>query len=383
MKTYDYIILGAGISGLSLAYKLAKSPLGNKNILIIDGKTTIPDHALAFWENEPSDFESVVSKTWSQIGFRSNIYNADYVLKSYKYKLIKTIDFYNFIYTELEKYPNITIRKERVEGVTDKIEYAEVKTNQSTFQSRFCFDSIFKNEEVKENIKETQFYSTQYFTGWEIKTTEEVFTPEVPILFDFRIKQEEDFQFFYILPYSKTSALIEFVHLKSADANEELKKYINEVLKVRDYKILKREGGASPLTNYEFPRKLSEHVLSIGIKGGQIKPSSGYAFTRIQKDNEDIINSLIKYDHTFNLNKTSWFYRTCDSTFLDIFENNSNHSEKIFINLFKHYPGDKIFKFLDEKSNLLDKFLMGCSFLQLKDESRKTFFKTLLRNVIT
>jgi lycopene beta-cyclase len=390
MKTYDYIILGAGISGLSLAYKLAKSQLHNKNILVIDEKAKVPDHALAFWENAPSDFESIVFKTWSQVGFRSNDYNANYKLRDYKYKLIKTTDFYNFVYTELKKYPNITILKEKVENITDKLGYAEIKTNHGTFKARFCFDSIFKNTEVFEKIKNSQLYSTQYFTGWEIKTSEETFDPEAPILFDLRTNQGEDFRFFYILPYSKTSALIEFVHLKSTDPNKVLKKYITEVLEIiakgnplwrKDYEILKREGGSTPLTNYIFPRKLSSHVLSIGIKGGQAKPSSGYVFTRIQKDSEYIANSLIKYNHPFNLPKTSWFYRICDSTFLDIFENNPNFSEKIFVNLFKNYPVDKIFKFLDEKANLFDKFLMGCSFLPLKGETRKLFFKTLFKNI--
>ena len=33
---YDFVIAGGGLSGLSLAYHLAHSPLGDKSILIVD-----------------------------------------------------------------------------------------------------------------------------------------------------------------------------------------------------------------------------------------------------------------------------------------------------------------------------------------------------------
>ncbi|MCB0229109.1 MAG: lycopene cyclase, partial [Anaerolineae bacterium] len=36
VKHYDFVLAGGGLAGLSLACRLARSPLGSKSMLIID-----------------------------------------------------------------------------------------------------------------------------------------------------------------------------------------------------------------------------------------------------------------------------------------------------------------------------------------------------------
>jgi lycopene beta-cyclase len=42
-------------------------------------------------------------------------------------------------------------------------------------------------------------------------------------------------------------------------------------------------------------------VLAIGVNGGRIKPSTGYAFSRVQADSEAIVQSLLTHGHPFAL----------------------------------------------------------------------------------
>ncbi|MEO1385612.1 MAG: lycopene cyclase family protein, partial [Bacteroidota bacterium] len=46
--------------------------------------------------------------------------------------------------------------------------------------------------------------------GWYIQTKQSFFNPEEMILMDFRIPQDEDVRFVYVLPVSENKALIEF-----------------------------------------------------------------------------------------------------------------------------------------------------------------------------
>ena len=65
-NTYNYIIAGGGMAGLSLAFYLNQNPhFKDKTILIIDrDEKNTNDHTWCFWETEPSRFSNLASATW-------------------------------------------------------------------------------------------------------------------------------------------------------------------------------------------------------------------------------------------------------------------------------------------------------------------------------
>ena len=73
MQEKDYIIIGAGASGLLLAYELGKDPyFKDKKILIIDKDSKKSITALGVWEAGKSDLDQLVTKTWEQIYVANN-----------------------------------------------------------------------------------------------------------------------------------------------------------------------------------------------------------------------------------------------------------------------------------------------------------------------
>ena len=66
MKDFNYIIIGGGCAGLSLAYELEiNNKLENKTLAIIEPRTNyIRDKTWSFWRIRPHNFEDCVIKSW-------------------------------------------------------------------------------------------------------------------------------------------------------------------------------------------------------------------------------------------------------------------------------------------------------------------------------
>ena len=66
MKEFDYIIIGGGCAGLSLAYELdLNSKLKDKTLAIIEPRDEYKrDKTWSFWKVSPHNFEDCIIKSW-------------------------------------------------------------------------------------------------------------------------------------------------------------------------------------------------------------------------------------------------------------------------------------------------------------------------------
>ena len=66
MIDFDYIIIGGGCAGLSLAYELQiNNKIENKTLAIIEPSTNYErDKTWSFWKVNPHNFEDCVIKSW-------------------------------------------------------------------------------------------------------------------------------------------------------------------------------------------------------------------------------------------------------------------------------------------------------------------------------
>lgn len=221
-----------------------------------------------------------------------------------------------------------------------------------------CFDwSLYKPNPARyRSLK-------QQFTGWEIETPAKAFNPDVPILLDFRTPQHGELRFSYLLPFSQRRALVESVLCTAAPVGWEaceqvVRAYVGEILGIKEYRVSRKERGITPLTDQPFRRRTSKHVMTIGTWGGRIKPSTGYAFTRIQRDSSAIVHSLLHVGHPFNIAPSPRRYRFFDSVLLRILDDHGESISPILSALFKQNPGDRVFRFLDEIASPWDNLLM-------------------------
>jgi lycopene beta-cyclase len=348
MKCYDFVFAGGGISALSLALHLIHSPLRSRTMLIVDKDAKAHnDRTLCFWANRPTLFDDAVCREWRQLRFVGEGADRIVSLGSYRYKMIRGLDFYRFTRRQLSAYVNVDFAQGVVERVEDDCDHARVWIDGQAFGGRWVFDSRLQPDQPRPDP--SRYHSLrQHFQGWLIETPDAAFDPATPTFLDFRTPQNGEMRFFYVLPFGERRALVEYVGQREENFEPVLKDYIERILKIKCYAVAAVEGGSNPLTDRPFPRKAGSHIMTIGTAGGRLKPTSGYAFTRIQKDSAAIVDSLLRHGHPFDVPSGSGLYTLCDALLLHIMQRRGGQIKPIFTAMFRNNPIQRVFRFLDE-----------------------------------
>lgn len=357
MKDYDYIICGGGMAGLSLAYYLKKSKLTDKSILIIEPtEKNNNDRTWAFWERTPNTFEDILYRKWDSVQL-IDVNGTPQILDmgGYQYKLLRGIDFYNFVIGELKKFEGIEWLKDSVKNIKETTDGGIVETQSGKLLSAsLFFDSTYHlNLTLKHNHN-----LLQHFKGYVIQTEKPWFNPLLPVMMNFNIEQKGDCRFIYILPFDEHTALVEYTLfseklLDKEEYDSELKKYIAEQLQLAEYKIIEEEFGIIPMsdaTAQEFPGK---YLVRIGTAGGYTNAATGYTFQNTQQKLKRLVESLEKTGSPKT--KENWFngrFRFYASVLLNVLEQKRHPAADIFARLYRKNPPARVFSFLDGDTNL-------------------------------
>ena len=338
MKDFDFIIIGGGCAGLSLAYELEiHKKLENKSLAIIEPRLEYKrDKTWSFWRVEKHNFDDCVKKNWED--FSINVPSKTKHLKcnNYPYQSIDSGLFYKKVINKLKENKNISFFK-NIEEVNQ--------------DNSFIFNSVPSIKNEKKSL-------WQHFCGVEIKTKENIFDDGIINLMDFDCEQKDSVHFFYTLPFQKNRALIETTWLSKMndetlkDYDNQIKKYIEQNLKIKNYEIVYKEEGAIPLF---YPSNTNEiNKINIGTAGGMTRLSTGYTFLNIQEQSKYIRMNIenIKNIKRFQIKKK---YQLLDKIFLKVLEKNPEKMPDIFFNMFTAST-NKVIKFLSNKSNFLEDF---------------------------
>ncbi|MCK0144293.1 lycopene cyclase family protein [Arenibacter sp. F26102] len=378
MATYDYIIIGAGASGLLLADALGKDNFfAQKTILLLEKNLHKQnDRTWCFWEIGQGDFDDILHKTWDHIFVADDKFSKRTPIAPYTYKMLRAEDFYHTYRNKINGHTNITFLEGNVKEIQDKDHEVLVTTDTDAFKGRKIFNSIF---DYKPLLKQKRYpVLQQHFIGWFIKTTKPIFDRDQATFMDFSVPQKGNTRFMYVLPFSQTEALVEYTLFSENVLLEQeyegaIKSYLNN-LDCKDYEILEKEKGSIPMSCYNFNVHNSRNILHIGIAGGWAKPSSGYNFMRTYQKTGALIPFLKKDKplNTFFKKDRFWFY---DLLLLDILHRKNNKGRLIFGQLFKQRKAQSIFKFLDEKTSIWEdlKIIAACP--------KKEFIQALIRRV--
>ena len=143
MEKFDYIICGGGASGLLLSNAFISDKFFNdKKILIIERESkTTNDKTFGFWNDKESVLDEMVFKEWEFAEFKdSNSYNT-FLLNPYKYKMIKSSQFYSHIGNKILKASNFKYLNSNINEI-DEINNI-VKTDDGEFNSTIIFSLIW------------------------------------------------------------------------------------------------------------------------------------------------------------------------------------------------------------------------------------------------
>ena len=334
MREFDYVIIGGGCAGLSLAYELEiHKKLEDKTLAIIEPRIEYKrDKTWSFWKVISHNFDDCVKKSWKEFSIKLPSHSKVNKCDSLPYQSIDSGLFYKKINDKLEKNKNIKFFKD---------------IKDLSINNAFIFNSVPSLNNNKSNL-------WQHFHGIEIETNEDFFNDNSVVLMDFDCDQRNSVHFFYTLPFTKKKAMIETTWLSKEDVSlkdyeTQVKNYIN-YLGIKDYKINFKEEGAIPLF-YPINEK-ETNKINIGTAGGMTRLSTGYTFLNIQEHSKYIrmnienISKIKRYE-------VAKKYQFLDKIFLKVLENNPEKMPSIFFNMFSTSSSTAI-KFLSNKSNIVE-----------------------------
>jgi lycopene beta-cyclase len=353
-QQFDYIIAGTGCAGLSMALQLKNSGVNFSKVLLIDKDLKNKnDRTWCFWTKEKNNwFDDLVFRKWNNFHFKSNSFEKAFDISPYQYMMIKGIDFYNYCFSELKKDPRFEFVLDEIKSISSENNLGVLNTETTSYQSPYIFNSSIRTQKIKSN----HINYIQHFKGWVITTPNEVFDTEHPTFMDFRVDQYNDCRFFYVIPFSKTSALIEYTgfsenSLSPQQYDTEIINYIKNYLNIEYYKIEESEYGEIPMAESEFINPFGANVINIGTAGGFSKPSTGYTFYFIQKNVKYLISQLEKgIKLSSNTPRELRFYNY-DKVFLEVMHSKKIASSDVFTQLFKNNSIETLLAFLNEETN--------------------------------
>lgn len=353
MEKFDYIIVGAGCSGLSLAYEMnVKNLFNDKTCAIIDKRKEFNrDKIWSYWNIYEHSFYDCLINKWDKFCVKKNQNEIILDCENFQYQSIDSQKFYKKILDNLNSNKNIKlILNKSVDKIYENKDEAIVQCSDEIFRTDIIFNSSLDNK----TTKESELF--QHFYGCEIVFDENVNLPEYPIIMDFNCNQDSWVHFFYTLPMGKNKIFIEntWISNEKSFAFEryiaEINYYIQNNLNYKKkYKTNYSEIGSIPMFHFKNNMKYKK-IINIGTAGNLTRKSTGYTFLNIQKSVKQIAINISKKQN-IKESSVSLKYNYLDNIFIKVLLEKKGSMYEVFFDLFKKNKTKDIVKFLSNTSN--------------------------------
>ena len=353
MKKFDYIIVGAGCSGLSLAYEMnVKNLFNDKTCAIIDKRKEFNrDKIWSYWNIYEHSFYDCLINKWDKFCVKKNQNEIILDCENFQYQSIDSQKFYKKILDNLNSNKNIKlILNKSVDKIYENKDEAIVQCSDEIFRTDIIFNSSLDNK----TTKESELF--QHFYGCEVVFDENVNLPEYPIIMDFNCNQDSWVHFFYTLPMGKNKIFIEntWISNEKSFAFEryiaEINYYIQNNLNYKKkYKTNYSEIGSIPMFHFKNNVKYKK-LINIGTAGNLTRKSTGYTFLNIQKSVKQIAINISKKQN-IKESSVSLKYNYLDDIFIKVLLEKKGSMHEVFFDLFKKNKTKDIVKFLSNTSN--------------------------------
>ena len=357
-KHYNLAILGGGCAGLSLAMRLAEAGSSAPSTLVLEKNAQYKnDRTWCFWDEADPELKNWVDYAWLNFEIKNGSKTFTKSCKNYAYLMLSAQTFYERSLTK------IASNKQSVTMLTNQDILEVTKTHDQTWQiitasGTYSADKIVDTRPNKQ-INDDESLLWQSFVGYEVETSLDTFDANTFVLMDLDASFSQGIGFVYVLPYSANRALIEYtIFADHAFAANQFSEYIQpallKYLKNKDYKILRSEYGKLPLGNQKIKKTNDPSYVYAGLYAGAARPSSGYAFQRIQRWAKECTHALINHQLLIAPKKDPWILARMDDLFLNVLKSNPKSSAPLFYNLFLHCKIHTLVRFLSDHASIPD-----------------------------
>ena len=351
---YDLIVIGGGCAGLSLARLLIEDY--NLRVLILEHRDAYSDdRTWCFWEKSDHSLKNLEAKAWATWQFSC----ADDDIYSHKsdsdlaYRCIRSGSFYKHVQNHIDKSNHLSLMMSvRVNDIQANAKSVRLTTDRGEFYSRWVIDT----RPLQDPVVERQF--GQHFLGIEIECDQDMFDDQVAQIMRNMQQDEYGFRFTYLLPFSKRRALFEETRFTRSAPEEVLETALQDSIKKKmvgvGFQERRRERGFIPMSCNTKPAQQNSRIVQAGVAVGAARPSTGYAFLRIQAWALECALALSKgAPPTCQTVDPAWM-RWADRLFLKVIEDPSNDVPEIFLALAKRMRPDHFVRFLSDSAQPTD-----------------------------
>lgn len=184
-----------------------------------------------------------------------------------------------------------------------------------------------------------------------------MFDPSVISLTQFRRGHNAGVDFLYVPPSARDRALAEVTSFApKAPSRATLAAWLDAEIAAcgaSRHMVLREEQGALPMeVGYREPAL--PHVTHIGLAGGAARPSTGYAFQRIQAQTEAVVEGLLR-EGVARVPQDGRVCRFMDRVFLRVLRGAPSRGPALFDGLFRNAPPDRLERFLSGSTHPSDR----------------------------
>ncbi len=372
---YQYCIVGAGASGLWLALAmLEEGLLEHGSLCIVEAEANkANDRTWCYWAPESIQSGDLPQDEWRIFKHPSKAGKLA-AIAPYRYFHLRSADFYAFAKSKLQACANVHWMQAEVSGFDETEGKVLLHSTAGRWSSSHVFISAMPRNDTPWSAKVPAFLQNeaagsplllwQSFVGWRVRSTEPIFRKDAATLMHFDIDQLGSTQFIYELPFSANEALVELTRFGEKRLSKEEALPLLEAQLAQlggSYEIMEWEVGAIPMTPMlDMRRRQLPHdsrVVFIGTPGGAVKPTTGYAFKRMEAYARHLAKAL-KAKTALPTMQRKWRFRLYDILLLQILRDKAHRGREVFLRLFDTQPLPRVLKFLDEETSLVEEMLI-------------------------
>ncbi len=321
------VVLGAGLSGLSVATALVREGWHGE-IVLVDRRTVFgSDRTWCFWDVAPTPFTCLARHRWRSWRVVTASGEAVHRSARHPYLHLDAADVYAAALHQLDLAGAELRLGESVLGVEDLGDAVAVRTSGGQLEADLVIDGLAAGSPwgvgreparaaggrdgdaaqasggsgSDRRVDDRSVVALdQHFLGQVVQTDRPAFAPETATLMDFRVAQAPGgVHFTYVLPFSPTEALVEDTWFGGrnpppAERRAAIGAYLTEQVGVSEWHVEREERGRIPMTTRRHPLAHRDRMLAVGTAAGAVRPSSGYAFLRVQRHSAALARALAR-----------------------------------------------------------------------------------------
>jgi lycopene beta-cyclase len=281
---WDIVIVGGGLGGLALAVELAQPASSHLRVLLLEKRTQYKrDRTWSYWATQAHRYIPLERKRWHQWGVHFGERHVQQQ-SNLAYCTIDADKFYDFAQAQIAAAPNVELRLgASVKEIIDASQPHVLLEDGTQVAAAWVMDARPDEKSIAHSLY-------QHFLGWEVHAETDCFDSDAVELMDFQ-PASSGLHFFYVLPYSRRSALVETTWISSGahlpDYKAELEAYLRKRFGIARYQSVYQEQGKLSLQT-QMQKHSAQRVIPLGRGSGTLRPSTGFAFLETVADAQRI-----------------------------------------------------------------------------------------------